>query len=151
MEISRVGSSKRLEEFNCIAIVDTSVILLISAREAHLDDMIDLIPGCAAVVLTPVIGELQLIARKRNSEKSHIAKWALENLLRLLNVVEVPVMEQRKVDDLIVEFAEEMKKAKRVLIVTADTKLKNDAVRRGINVLWYRKEKKGFEMLIDII
>ncbi|MEM2220327.1 MAG: hypothetical protein QXU34_01030 [Ignisphaera sp.] len=146
-----MGSSKRLEEFNCIAIVDTSVILLISAREAHLDDMIDLIPGCAAVVLTPVISELQLIARKGNSEKSHIAKWALENLLRLLNVVEVPVMEQRKVDDLIVEFAEEMKKAKRVLIVTADTKLKNDAVRRGINVLWYRKEKKGFEMLIDII
>lgn len=151
MEISRVGSSKRLEKFSCIAIVDTSIILLISAREAHLDDMIDLIPGCAVVVPMPVISELQLIARKGNSEKSHIAKWALENLLRLLNVVEVPVMEQRKVDDLIIEFAEEMKKAKRVLIVTADTKLKNDAIRRGINVLWYRKEKKGFEMLIDVI
>lgn len=152
MEISRVGPSSGLEKYNCTAIVDTSVILLISSREAHLDGILDLVPDCHLVLLTPVIVELQLIAEKGDTRKSHIAKWALNNLLQFFNIIEIPTTESRKkVDDILIEFAESIKKRKKVLIITADTELRDNALKKGINVMWYRKEKKGFELLTEII
>ncbi len=151
MEISRVGSGSELEKYNCIAVVDTSIVLLISLKEAHLDDILDLIPNCHTVLLTPVIIELQSMAKKKNTKKSYIAEWALNNLLQLFNVIEISMEDGKKVDDMLIEFAESIKRIKKVLIITADTKLKDDALKKGINVMWYRKERKGFELLTEII
>lgn len=146
-----MGAGAGVNKLNCIAIIDTSILLLISLREAHLDDMMNYIAGCAPVVPTPVVRELQLIAERNGTRKSYAAKWALSNLLQFFNVIEVPVEEGKSVDDVLIEAAELMRRTKTVLIVTADTELKDYALERGIDVVWYRKERKGFQILTEII
>lgn len=146
-----MGSNTRVGGLNCVAIVDTSILLLISLREARLDDMMECIAGCTPIVPTPVVRELQVMAGRSRSRKSHLAKWALNNLLQFFNIVEVPMEEGRSVDDALMEVAESMKRVKTVLIVTADTKLKDRALEKGIGVVWYRRERRGFEILAQVI
>jgi rRNA-processing protein FCF1 len=149
METSWMGASSRLDKLNCIAVVDTSIILLISLKEASLDDLINLIPSCNIAILTPILDELRAIASKNNTKKSYIAKWALENLLKFFSIIEITVNKQQDVDDIIIEFVDSIKNAKKTLIVTADLELKKKALERGINVIWYRKERRGFEILVN--
>uniref|UniRef100_A0A7C5UUP4 VapC9 PIN-like domain-containing protein n=1 Tax=Ignisphaera aggregans TaxID=334771 RepID=A0A7C5UUP4_9CREN len=149
MEISWMGASSRLDKLNCIAVVDTSIILLISLKEASLDDLINLIPSCNIAILTPILDELKAIASKNNTKKSYIAKWALENLLKFFSIIEISVSKQKDVDDIIIEFVDSIKNTKKTLIVTADLELKKKALERGINVIWYRKERRGFEILVN--
>lgn len=144
-----MGASSRLDKLNCIAVVDTSIILLISLKEASLDDLINLIPSCNIAILTPILDELRAIASKNNTKKSYIAKWALENLLKFFSIIEITVNKQQDVDDIIIEFVDSIKNAKKTLIVTADLELKKKALERGINVIWYRKERRGFEILVN--
>ncbi len=144
-----MGASSGLDKLNCIAIVDTSIILLISLKEASLDDLINLIPSCNIAILTPILDELKAIASKNDTKKSYIAKWALQNLLKFFNIIEITVNKQQDVDDIIIEFVDSIKNIKKTLIVTADLELKKKALERGINVIWYRKERKGFEILIN--
>lgn len=146
-----MGASNRLNRSSCIAVVDTSVILLISLKEAFLDDLVNLIPECDLVILSPVIDELKFIASEGGTKKSYVAKWALENLLRFFNTIGITIERQRGVDDIIIEFAEAIKKSKKVLIITADRELKNKALERGIDVVWYRRERRGFEILVNIL
>jgi len=144
-----MGASSRLDKLNCIAVVDTSIILLISLKEASLDDLINLIPSCNIAILTPILDELKAIASKNNTKKSYIAKWALENLLKFFSIIEISVSKQKDVDDIIIEFVDSIKNTKKTLIVTADLELKKKALERGINVIWYRKERRGFEILVN--
>ncbi len=128
----------------CLVLIDTSVILMIAHNEASLEDLIEVIAGCKAVVLSSIINELNKIKDSQNL-KSRRALWALNNIVNNFDIIYVN--STGNVDQDLIEFALSKIKEFKVFIATVDIDLKNKALMQGIGVIFYRKAKNKFEIV----
>jgi len=130
----------------CIAILDTSILLLIAQNLVKLDDVFATIESCTPVIPIHVLNELKKLSLKP-TEKGRLALWVLNNIAGKLNIIydEVPDCKVDEVDCVIIQLSKKLSKSTRVAVLTADNELKKLLVENGIEVLWYRKAKNKLE------
>ncbi|MEM1542296.1 MAG: hypothetical protein QW101_04910 [Ignisphaera sp.] len=142
--------TKTYSESSCIAILDTSIILLIAQNKIKYDDVIEAINGCTPSLILPVFNELKHIASE-NTERGRLALWTLNNLVSKLNMVRIEGNEVAKGDEAIFHIINKLKDRTRIVVVTADIELKNKLIKNHINVVWYREAKNGLESITFLI
>lgn len=129
------------------AIVDTSAIIYFLERKTDLLDVILSSDFEVSKIYIPdiVLDELRLIASKGMSRRARIARTALNYLEKTLSkrtgivkIIQVKCPGTRSVDDAILSWA----KDNGAVIVTADMRLKNRALRNGLKVLIPMSSKK---------
>jgi len=131
-----VGYTKGLN----VAILDTSILLLVAKRELNLDRILEQLAGLRAVATKPVVEELAKLSRE-HSERGRLASWLLETIVN--NVVDVIEEDCHgdSFDDRILCTAEKLG----AVVVTADLEMAKKARRRGIKVAIFRRSKRGVE------
>lgn len=145
-----MGSHKVLDrkiiENLCIAILDTSILLLIAQNLVKVEDVFPSMEGCTPAIPIHVLNELKKLATKP-TKKSRLALWILNNLIKKLSIIyeEVYDCKEDEVDCAIIELAKKLSKAIRVVVLTADNDLKKKLVEIGVEVLWYRKAKNRLD------
>jgi len=128
----------------CLTLIDTSIILLIAYNEASLDNFIEATMGCEVVILSSVIDELNRM-KDLQDNRSKKALWALNNIVN--NFMIVHIDSTGNVDQDLINFALNKIKEFKVFIATVDNDLKNEALLKGIGVIFYRKSKNRFEVI----
>ncbi|HDI02087.1 MAG TPA: hypothetical protein ENF93_00420 [Ignisphaera sp.] len=134
-----MGYSENLKN-RCIAILDTSILMLIAEGKLSLEDIETALPHCILAVLDVVIFELQKLSSEKGL-KARRAEWILSNIVPRLRLIRSGI--EGNVDDALLQFAT----AQRCVIITSDRGLKNRAVKRGISVAFFRESKRGFELI----
>lgn len=134
----------------CLALVDTSALLLVAFNEASLDDLRESLEGCEPAVTEAVVHELETISKGSKLKRAKAAKWVLENVVSTFTTVCRNVLTSRGLgtDEMIIECALSlMAKGLEVLIITADVGLRRRATSKGIAVLFYHASERLFERL----
>lgn len=148
MAFNRMGTDKVIDiealQSSCIAVVDTSIILLIAQNLLRYEDLILSLGNCVPTVVMPILNELKKLA-STPIEKGRLALWALNNLLDKFSLLYTDEPRFTQGDNAIIEVVKELRKKKRVVVVTADNKLKREMLRQGIDVVWYRRAKNRLE------
>ncbi len=147
--LNKVLSSVIISMCCDVAVLDTSAILFLLQKRV---DILDAVlsagyPVCKVVVPEVVIDELKTIASKGGSERARLARIGLRYLEAvvkerrgIMSIVEISrsKISRGSVDDALISWAEE----KSAVLVTADIKLKNRALEKGIRVLVPMLSKK---------
>lgn len=122
------------------AVVDTSAIMYFLEKKIDLLDAILSSDFEISKIYIPdiVLGELKLIASKGMSRRARLARIALNYLEKILvkrkenvKIIQIKCPEMESVDDAILSWAQ----GNDAVIVTADIKLKNRALKSGLKVL----------------
>ncbi len=124
------------------AVYDTSALMLLAEGVHVFEDVEALLearPEC--VILRPVLEELKKHSESRSVRKRRAARLALSIVERACRVVEFG--SGMLADDAIVEYVLRDPEA---IPVTADTGLHRRLLRLGIPHIYYREEKRGFEL-----
>lgn len=132
----------------CVALIDTSIILLIAKNILKYEDLVVSMEGCVPAVTTSVINELTSIASKR-TERGRIALWALNNLVPKFMVIPEDST-GKPFDETVVEIVKKLQGVAKTVVVTADIELKNALIKQGVSVVWYRKAKNRLEHVSTI-
>ena len=124
------------------AVYDTSALMLLAEGIHVFDDveaLLDARPEC--IVLEPVLRELEKHAASRCVRKRRAARLALSVVERRCRVIDFGG--DMLADDAIVEYVLRDPEA---IAVTADTGLHRRLLRLGIPHIYYREERRGFEL-----
>ena len=124
------------------AVYDTSALMLLAEGIHVFDDVEALLearPEC--IVLRPILEELKKHSQSRSVRKRRAARLALSIIERRCHLVEFG--SGMLADDAIVEYVLRDQEA---IPVTADTGLHRRLLRLGIPHIYYREEKRGFEL-----
>lgn len=147
MAFNRMGTYRELKrEFllnQCIALVDTSIIILIAQNVLKYEDLLSSVDNCILSVITPILDELKMMSFKQG-KKGRLASWALNNLANKFFVIPIEGTYAHG-DHAIVRFAKEFKEKIKLIVITADINLKNELINQGISVIWYRRAKNRLE------
>ncbi len=128
-----MGSSKDL------ALLDTSILMLIASRTLHLDTLLEELVGYRVVVPIQVVEELEKLS-KEVSERGRKARWVLDNVVPRFEVLSIRSPRAR-VDEALLELARSL----RAVIVTADLELARKARKLGIKTIVFRRARRGLE------
>ncbi len=124
------------------AVYDTSALMLLAEGVRVFDDVEELLeakPEC--IVLKPVLEELEKHASSRSVRKRRAARLALSIVEKRCRIVDFGA--GMLADDAIVEYVLRDGEA---IAVTADTGLHRRLLRLGIPHVYYREERRGFEI-----
>ncbi|MEM4789749.1 MAG: hypothetical protein QXV06_08185, partial [Ignisphaera sp.] len=93
-----------------------------------------------------VVSELNRLA-VQPTEKGRLALWILRNLLNNFQIMEANFEKCRhdEADCAIVELAKTFSKSIKLIVLTADNRLKKELIKCGVEVVWYRKAKNKLE------
>lgn len=136
------------QKIQCIAIFDTSIILLIAQNKLKYDEVIEAIDGCKPSITRSILNELNLIAYE-HGERGRLAQWSLNNLINKLDIIDEEDSNISKGDEAIIYVIDKLKDRFKVVVVTADIELKNKLIKNGVYVMWYRKAKSKLETNIS--
>lgn len=125
----------------CLAIIDTSVLLLIAYNKIPLENLLETLAECRKAVLSSTVEELKRIGLSKG-EKASKANWVLNNIIKNFEIIEVESSGDADRD--LLKYALEKSKELRIIIVTADFELKDAALRYGIEVAVPRISKNRF-------
>jgi len=128
----------------CIAIFDTSALFVVAEGRASLDSISEVLPDCEFIVVDAVVQELEKFARKSYGKKAILAKWILQNIIPKLRVVESGFVGEA--DDIIISFGLKLlAEGFRCVVISTDSKVKEKALRSGLEVVTYRETEGRFE------
>jgi len=128
----------------CIAIFDTSALFVVAERRASLDSIFEVLPDCEFIVVDAVVQELEKFARKNYGKKAILAQWILQNIIPKLRVVESGFVGEA--DDVIISFGLKLlAKGFRCVVISTDSKVREKALRSGLEVVTYRETEGRFE------
>ncbi|MEM1646392.1 MAG: hypothetical protein QXL96_11155 [Ignisphaera sp.] len=130
----------------CLAILDTSILFLVAQNFVKLSDISSFSGGCKLTVPIHVVSELNRLA-VQPTEKGRLALWILRNLLNNFQIMEANFEKCRhdEADCAIVELAKTFSKSIKLIVLTADNRLKKELIKCGVEVVWYRKAKNKLE------
>lgn len=150
MAPNRMGSHKDvadtlIKDF-CLAILDTSILFLVAQNFVKLNDIFLFGEGCSLVVPIHVVNELNKLSAKP-TEKGRLALWILRNLLSNFKIMEVNLekCEPSEADCAIIELSKTFSKSTKLIVLTADSRLRKELIKYGVEVVWYRKAKNRLE------
>jgi len=127
-----------------VIVLDTNMLMLIASGVNVLEQIEEkLAVKPRYVVLKPVIIELEKLASSGRPGVSKKASFALEVVRRLCEVVEADAVEEKGVDELIIEFAEKH----RAVVATNDRELRRKLRERGIPEIYIRED--GFRVEVE--
>ncbi|MEM2201974.1 MAG: PIN domain-containing protein [Ignisphaera sp.] len=130
----------------CLAILDTSILFLVAQNLVKLNDIFIFSEGCNLVVPIHVVNELNKLSAK-STEKGRLALWILRNLLGSFQIIEVNLEKCKpsEADCAIIELSKTFSKDTKLIVLTADSKLRKELIKYGVEVVWYRKAKNKLE------
>ena len=135
-----MGQPKDIDR-NCIAIVDTSVLLSIASGATDLESLIESLGSCTLAIPKPVIEELNKL-RTKPGKRGRLAEWVLQNLVPRFRVIDVDA-DGRSVDEKLLEICRNLN----VLLVTADRELWRKARSSGVRTVVFREAKRRYEVI----
>ncbi len=129
-----------------LAVLDTSVLLLIARGSINLDSLREALAGYRLCVTKPVVEELGKLSRG-SDERSRLAAWLRENVVgKLIDVINEDC-EGREFDERIVCSAKKLD----AVLITADREMSKRARSVGVRVAMIRWSKRGIEEFFSIL
>ncbi len=124
-------------------LLDTSVLLLLYEGIDVFERISDaLLTKCKYVTLSSVVEELMRLSQVSHGRKGRAARLALTAIPKHVEVIDV--VSRGSADEDIINY---VNKYRYIYVATADRGLKERLMGMGIKVIFYRRSKRGFEVI----
>jgi len=124
-------------------LLDTSVFLLLYEGVDIFERISDvLLTKCRYVTLSSVVEELIRLSQVSHGRRGRAARLALSAIPKYVEVIDV--VSRGSADEDIVNY---VSKHRDIYVATADRGLKERLMGMGIKVIFYRRSKRGFEVI----